>query len=78
MRVILLTKDNRHYVLSSPAYANVVGEMRGHLATGGEVLVPADNYAAQEIYEDAQIEIFRVRHRQVEEECAAAREGASS
>lgn len=72
MRVILLTWDNRHYVLKWPAHTTVAGdEMLGQLATGGEVRIPVSNYAAQEEYGDHQIESFRVRLRQVEEAEAA-------
>lgn len=74
MRVILLTRDNRHYVLSGPAYGMVVGgDVMGPLATGGQVRIPMANYAAQEIYSDAEIEMFRVRLREVEA-AAVARE----
>lgn len=78
MRVILLTRDNRHYVLKWPAHPVADDEMLGQLATGGEVRVPVSNYAAQETYSDNEIEVFRSRLHQVEEECAAARDGVSS
>lgn len=74
MRVILLTKDGRHFVLSGPAYGMVAGDdVMGPLATGGQVRVPLANYAAQEIYQDAEIEMFRMRLREVEA-AAVARE----
>jgi hypothetical protein len=76
MRVILLTRDNRHYVLSEPATLRQVmddDEMVGQLAGGGQVWVPVGNYAAQEVYGDDEMAYFRARLHEVKEECAAAR-----
>jgi hypothetical protein len=70
VRVILLTRDNRHYVLTGPAIISM-GEVYGTIVTGGTVQVPVSNYSAQEIYRDSEIETFRMRHRELEEAAEA-------
>ena len=68
MRVILLTRDGRFYLLDGPAFISM-GEVLGTLVLGGNVRVPVSNYAAQEVYGEHEIEQFRRRH---DELCTAA------
>lgn len=63
MRAILLTRDGRHYVLCEVPATHEPTMISGRLTTGGEVVVPVGNVAAIEVYQDRDIEAFRIRKR---------------